>query len=290
MQELNNEIFGFRLAYPDDYEVDNSIYHTFVFLAPQSTQGHRARAFLNVELAGDVSAEWFANKVKEENANLGTTITSSLMDIDGQQAVILGSVPGQDLNRQVFIIYKSILYHFTFMPDDAGADDEYQQTAYQQMETLYGAVINSLRFLPKRLEVPPVLSVSNMMYQLERAFEAHSEDDITRPLGDSLMIWYQTPQGLNYEIYGRNEASQMIIANHISQNPDLVVQETVDWPRVTGSPEPFSGLFPNETVTPVLVRGWGKQGSGDAVFFIGRLSDGSLFWRGIFLPLEPFAL
>jgi len=46
----------------------------------------------------------------------------------------------------------------------------------------------------------------------------------------------------------------------------------------------------NENVTPVLVRGWGAQGGDQAVIFIARRSDGSLYWRGVFVPQEALAL
>jgi len=36
----------------------------------------------------------------------------------------------------------------------------------------------------------------------------------------------------------------------------------------------------------VLVQGWGLQGSDDAVIFLARRLDGSLYWRGMFIPLE----
>lgn len=57
LEEYTNQNFGFSLSVPQGYEVQNTFIHTVVFLAPQGTQGHRKRAFLNVELAGDLTAE-----------------------------------------------------------------------------------------------------------------------------------------------------------------------------------------------------------------------------------------
>jgi hypothetical protein len=285
-QEYTNQDFGFSLYYPNGYEVQSTYHHSITFLAPQGTQGHRERAFMQVELAGDQTAEWYASRVKEENANLGTTITSSTMDIDSQPAQILGRLPGQNLNRQVFIIYKGILYHLTFMPDDPQAGED-----YQQMETLYAAIVNSLHFLPDRKDVPPVTDMNNMIYQLEKALETRSADDVLRTLGDEFIVEYwmpETPEGVIYERYDRNGAARLMIDKYVSQAPDLVFQKQVDWSSLIGSPEPFTVFFPNENVRPVLVHGWGPQGSDEAVIIIAQRRDGSLFWRGVFVAHGPF--
>lgn len=288
VQVYTNDLFSFSLSYPTGYEVENSIYYTFVFLAPQGTEGHRERAFLYVEQAGDMTAEWLANKVKEGNANLGITITASTTTIDGQQAVILDNVPGQDLNRQVFIVNEGILYRFTFMPDDPQTTDEYQRKAYHQMEALYDVVINSLRFLPERREVPPVLSEFNMLYQIEQAVEARSEEDIVRLLGDEFLIIEWLDPGTIFWRWGRNDAAKSILNDLIPQDPDLVIVGMQNWPNVEGSPEAFSGYFPNESVIIVRVQGIGIRGSNDSYILLGRRNDGSLYWRGMLVTQGAF--
>jgi hypothetical protein len=286
-QEYTNQDFGFSLSYPQDYEAQEKFPHEIAFLAPQGTQGHRERAFLQVELTAGQTTDWFANQAKEENANLGTEITTSATSIDGQPAAILDRLPGQDLNRQVFIVYKGILYHLTFMPDDPQAGE-----GYQQMETLYTAMVNTLRFLPERREVPPVTDVNNMIYHLKSVLEKRSLEDVQRTLGDELFIGYwapATPEAVTFKRYGRNEAAQLVIDQYLSQSPNLVFQGEVDWKSVMGRPEPFTAFFPDEDIRPVLVQGWGKQGSGEAAIIIARRSDGSLYWRGVFIPQGMFA-
>ncbi len=108
--EYTSQDFGFSLHYPKGYEVQWTFVHNLTFLAPQGTPGERVRAWLEVERGLDQDAGWYANQVKQENANLvGVQISSSMSVIDGQQAYILEGVPGQDLNRQVFIVYKGFL-------------------------------------------------------------------------------------------------------------------------------------------------------------------------------------
>jgi len=286
-QEYTNLNFGFSLYYPNSYEVQENYIHAIAFLAPQGTQGHRERAFLNVELANDQTAEWYANQMKEENANLGIVITSSATSIAGQPAYILDHVPGQDLSRQVFIVYKGFLYRLTFFPDDSQAGED-----YQQMETLYAVMINTLRFLPDRREVPPILTVSNMIYQIKRALEARSIDDVARLLSEEFFVWYwdpKTPEDVNYESYGRNEAAQVMIDQYLSQAPKLVFLQAVDWKSMVGNSEPFTAFFPNENIKAVLVQGWGLQGKDEAAIIIAQRSDGSLVWRGVFMTQGTFA-
>lgn len=286
-QEYTNLDFGFSLSYPAGYEVQSSFYHTIVFLAPQGTPGHRERAFLTVQRTFDRDAGWYADWMKEDNANLGTEISSAVIDIDGQQAIILGHLPGQDLNRQVFIVVRGNLYHLTFMPDDPQAGE-----SYLQMESLYTAITNSLHFLPERRDVPPVTSMVNMTRQLERALKARSQEDILRLLGDEFFLGYwmpETPEVVTYESYGRNEAAPLVLDNYLSPVPELTLEERVDWASLVGSPDLFPSYFPDEVVTPVLVKGWGAQGTDEAVVIIARRSDGSLYWRGVFVAQGTFS-
>ncbi len=280
-QQYTNQDFGFSLSYPAGYELQNSFPHTFVFLAPEGTQGHRERGWLTVELTGDKNAEWYANQAKEANANLGIEITSSVQVLDGQQAYVLGRLPGQDLNRQVFIVRNGILYHLTFVPDDPAAGEE-----YQQMEDLYAAVIGSLRFLPERRAVPPIIEFSNMIHQLEQALNARSAEDIARLLGDEFVLGNLDPatsEGISYARYGRTDLIPLILNDHLSQAPALALQYQVDWSSVPGSLDTYAGFFPGESVTPILARGWGPDGVEKAVIIIARRNDGSLFWRGAFV-------
>jgi hypothetical protein len=281
--EYTDQNFGFSLSVPEGFEVQYNHIHSLVFLAPQGTQGHRERGFLNVELAGDLTAEWIANQMRAENAYLvGFPITFTTTTLAGQAASILGHLPGQDLNRQVFVVYKDFLYRLTFMPDDPQAGE-----SYQQMEALYAAVINSLRFLPDRLEVPPVISTSIMSSQLEQALEARREDEVLRMLDDEFRVLHWTYAGATYEDYGRNEAAQVIMAEHIAPSPDLEFKIPAGWPEVEGDPEVFAHFFVGPAL-PVLVQGWGPLGSDEAVVIFGRRADGSSFWRGVIVSEEPF--
>jgi hypothetical protein len=283
LSEYMNLNFGFSLSIPTGYEVQNTFIHTVFFLAPPGTQGHRERAWLNVELAGDLTSEWIAKQAQAENANLGIVITSALITIDGEPAYVLSHLPGQYLSRQVFVVHKGFLYHFTFVPDDPQEGE-----SYQQMEALYSAALNSLHFRNDRLEVPPVISKSIMSYQLEQALEARREDDVLLMMGDEFTVLTWMDPGVTFTSYSRNEAARAIIDEYTTKSSDLEFRLEAGWPDVAGSPQAFAGFFVDEPITTVLVQGWGSQGSDEAVVIFGRRRDGSLFWRGVLLSQGAF--
>ncbi len=279
-QQYTSQDFGFSLSYPAGFEVQQSFPHTVDFLAPQGTPGEHARAWLTVELASEENAAWYANAAKEENASLGIEITSSVQVLDGQQAYILGRLPGQDLNRQVFVVYNGFLYHLTFVPDDPARGED-----YRQMEDLYAAVMGSLHFLPERWAVPPITDLSNMLHHLEGALDARSAEGMARLMSDEFVLGTLDPatsEGVTFSRYARTDVVPLILNDDLSQAPALVLQRQVDWASVPGSLDTYSGFFPGEVVTPILAKGWGPNGAGEAVLIIARSIDSSLSWRGAF--------
>src|SRR5574340_450831 len=281
LKNYTNADFGFSLSYPAGFEVQSSAPPTVVFLAPQGAQGHRERAFLNVELTFDSNAEWYASQVQAANAGLGTEITSAVEVLDGQRALILGRLPGQDLNRQVFIVLNGMLYHFTFMPDDPAAGEP-----YEQMQALYAAITASLRFMPDRSALPPVTDVSNMAHQLELALNARSAGNIGLLLGDQFALGQLSKAGaepLTFSPLAAADVAQLVVTDDLSQTPALTVQYQVDWASVPGSLDRYDGYFPGEVLTPLLAKGWGPNGADQAVLLIARSPDGTLFWRGAFV-------
>jgi hypothetical protein len=62
--------------------------------------------------------------------------------IDGEPAVVLDHLPGQDLNRRVFLVHEGRFYHLFFTPVDPS-----QPEVYQRMEDFYRTIIDSFRFV-----------------------------------------------------------------------------------------------------------------------------------------------
>ena len=63
--------------------------------------------------------------------------------LDGEQAVVLDGMPGQDLQRRVYVVHEQTLYVLAFMPTRSE-----NTAAGDQMETLYAAVMNSWAWSP----------------------------------------------------------------------------------------------------------------------------------------------
>ena len=62
------------------------------------------------------------------------------MDIDGEQAFVVTGLPGQDSNRQLFMVHNDLLYHMMFVPDNPQVD------GYRQMEDVYAMIVNTFYF------------------------------------------------------------------------------------------------------------------------------------------------
>jgi hypothetical protein len=63
--------------------------------------------------------------------------------LDGEQAVVLDGMPGQDLQRRVYVVHQQTLYVLAFMPtlsENTAAGD--------QVEALYTAITNSWEWSP----------------------------------------------------------------------------------------------------------------------------------------------
>jgi len=63
--------------------------------------------------------------------------------LDGEQAVVLDGMPGQDFQRRVYVVHQQTLYVLAFMPTRSE-----NKTAGDQMEALYAAVTNSWAWSP----------------------------------------------------------------------------------------------------------------------------------------------
>ena len=67
----------------------------------------------------------------------------SFVTLDGEQAVVLDGMPGQDLQRRVYVVHDQTLYVLAFMPTRSE-----NKAAGDQMEALYAAVTNSWAWSP----------------------------------------------------------------------------------------------------------------------------------------------
>jgi hypothetical protein len=107
-------------------------------------EGHagseRAAAFVMIEPANGRSAEQVLEAQKKQLGS-GFNITSTALNISGEPALVVSGLPGEDPNRQVFLVHNDVLYTLSFVPDTAQVGD-----AYWQMEDIYAMLVNTFHF------------------------------------------------------------------------------------------------------------------------------------------------
>lgn len=142
IQPYTNETHSYNLFLPRDVQVSQPNETEVMILAPG--QGHpgqeRAAAFIFVEPTDGRSVEQVVDALITE-LGPGFNISTTAMAIDGEQALVVSGLPGQDSNRQLFMVHNDLLYHLTFVPDDSQLDD-----VYQQMQDIYALVLNTFHF------------------------------------------------------------------------------------------------------------------------------------------------
>lgn len=138
---------GYCFLIPADFET-MSTSPNLVILAPTSTSGHRERAVIEVAPAdGDVEAQ--VGAVLATVTLPAGTLQQTELTVGGFPAIQLDNMPGQDINRQLFVVANGMGYRLTFMPLDPA-----QPEATAQMEELYALVVSSLQFTPPTAAAP----------------------------------------------------------------------------------------------------------------------------------------
>lgn len=141
LQAYKNDAHGFSMYLPKDYQVSSPEANYVAIVAPQGNGGHPGGAYMFVEAANGRTAEQSVEAVKADlgpgfNVSIGT-----VLGIDGAQALIVNGLPGQDSNRQLFMVHDDLLYYIIFAPDDPQVGD-----AYWQMEDVYAMIVNTFQF------------------------------------------------------------------------------------------------------------------------------------------------
>ncbi|RPI68198.1 MAG: hypothetical protein EHM38_08790 [Geobacteraceae bacterium] len=86
-----------------------------------------------------------AEKIADEDMTFaaGVDVGRWTETLDGEQAVVLDGMPGQDFQRRVYVVHEQTLYVLAFMPTRSE-----NKVANDQMEALYNAVTSSWTWSP----------------------------------------------------------------------------------------------------------------------------------------------
>jgi hypothetical protein len=139
-QPYANEAQGYSVFLPKGYGVTPQG-EGQVAIFPQG-EGHPGGAWIVVEAANGRSAEQVVEAVKAELGPGFNVSIGRVLDIEGARALVVNGLPGQDPNRQVFMVHDDRLYHITFAPDDPQMGE-----AYRQMEEVYAMIVNTFHFI-----------------------------------------------------------------------------------------------------------------------------------------------
>nr|NIW45837.1 hypothetical protein [Gammaproteobacteria bacterium] len=144
-----NEVAGYCVLLPADYQVleisteaDNN---EMAFYLDSLQDVTHPRLWIKVTDAKGASLEdvTLAHEAEIEKGFDGYDVIWSFgYMLDGVFANQFDQVPGQDLSRQVILVYNDQIYLLTFTPDDPEAGD-----VYDEMGIMYEMVMDSFSFL-----------------------------------------------------------------------------------------------------------------------------------------------
>ena len=128
--------YGFCILVPEGYEMVESAPGVLNIVAGGDLMNHTSpRVGIEVTAAGDRTLAGITDQMMADYVPVGTDVTSRTLTIDGEEAVLLDNLPGQDLNRRVVVKHNNMVYSLMFMPLSPEA------------EPMYQAVLESLRFV-----------------------------------------------------------------------------------------------------------------------------------------------
>ncbi len=142
IQSYKNDLHGYTLFMPKGFSVSTPTPEYSVMVGPEPA---RVLAYIYLEAAnGRTSAAIAQQAVEKAKTEMGANWAvpvPTVMNIEGADAVAIDGFPGQDSNRQLFMVRGDRLYRMVFMPDNPQLGD-----AYLQMEDAYAMIVNTIHF------------------------------------------------------------------------------------------------------------------------------------------------
>jgi len=132
---------GLCFSYPQGY-TQNPYIDTVEIAAPD-IPGTDTKGIFWIEISD--SYDRTAEKIADQDMTYATGVDVGrwTVTLGGEQAVVLDGMPGQNLQRRVYVVHQQTLYVLAFWPTRSE-----NKAAGDQMETLYAAVMNSWAWSP----------------------------------------------------------------------------------------------------------------------------------------------
>jgi hypothetical protein len=239
---------------------------------------------INVEDAGRRNIEQVVEDLLAEYE--GFEIEQTMSIVGGEAAMILDKVPGQDINRQVLVVHEGRLYRLMFVP----SDPEMGQ-AYEEMETVFGPVINTFKFLPLPPQEPQPTGeaagdLDSFREQLMQALEQRDTAQMQALMGEEFTFGFWRSEGFTNS---PAEAAEQIQQNYLGPQPQLVFDTEKDLAQVLDGVAPGPMLGPSAPlVQAIFVSGWGLEGQDEAILFFSQDSGGRLYWHSVLIAAGGF--
>lgn len=133
---------GYCVLVPDTYQPFDSGDGNTTFVVGDLLNVSDPRLSITVTDAAGMSTEDAAARILVAFSlpEMGETLTATL---DGEEAVVIDNLPGQDINRRVVVVHDGRMYDLMFSP--IGPD--YGEVG-ERTEELYQLVTESFTFLP----------------------------------------------------------------------------------------------------------------------------------------------
>ncbi len=140
-QKFSSDKLGVCFSYPQGYtEIPTG--ETVTISAPD-LPGATAKGLFWLEMSDAYGRT--AERIANEDATYaaGVSLDRWPVTLDGEPAVVLDGMPGQELQRRVYVVHQQTLYVLAFWP--ARSDNK---AAADQMEALYSAITTSWAWSP----------------------------------------------------------------------------------------------------------------------------------------------
>jgi len=140
---LINSVHQYCLQYPAEYDVFYPNESEMMLVKRFVLNVSEPSVSIKVQPAGEVTLKQAADQIVQVYAIPGMEPIREPLTIDGEAAIMLDGLSGQDPNRQVVVLHNDTLYRLFFIQMNKN-----QPEAYAQSETLYRTVIQSFNFRP----------------------------------------------------------------------------------------------------------------------------------------------
>jgi hypothetical protein len=158
------------------------------------------------------------------------------------------------------------------------------------MRNVYAMIANTLKFIPLESNAPITLAQANVVSdlqvftsQLQQGLIERNKVTLQSMMGDSFSLGAWQSEGIQIS---PGDAVQQILNNYVplGAQPVLDLNHPVIARLYPQHPISDAG----EELIPVYVAGWGQEGKDEAILFIARRADGSLYWQGVLTAAGGF--